>query len=105
MILFKKIIIPLLCLLILFVFEYLGFLAGMNNYFMILLFVSEVRRNLRPGLSIVAIDEETLTNIGPWPIKRRYYAAALKKMQAADAVGFDIVMAESSPRTHSSPKP
>lgn len=93
----KKIAIPVFCLLTLFGFEYLGFLSGMNNYFYDLAFRLRGPEKPPPSIVIVAIDEETLAKLGPWPLKRRYYAAALEKMKAADVVGFDIVMADASP--------
>jgi signal transduction histidine kinase len=96
MIPFKKIILPAFCLLIIFGLEYLGFLAGMNNYFYDLSF--RIRGPEKPltKIIIVAIDEETLAKLGPWPIRRTFYAAVLEKMKAADVVAFDIIMAESA---------
>lgn len=94
MIPFKKILLPILSLLILFGLEYLGFLAGMNNYFYDLVF--RLRGSEKPleKIIIVAIDEETLAKLGPWPLRRSCYASVLEKMKAAEVVAFDIVMAE-----------
>ena len=97
MIPFKKIIIPVLCLLVLFGIEYLGFLVGMNNYFYDLSFRLRGPEKPLEKIIIAAIDEETLAKLAPWPLKRTYYASVLKKMKAADVVAFDIVMAETFP--------
>jgi len=97
MILFKKILLPILCLLILFCLDYLGFLGGMNHYFYDLAFRLRGPEKPLAKIVIVAVDEETLAELGPWPLKRSYYAKALEKMRAAAVVAFDIVMAETSP--------
>ena len=93
----KKIAVPVFCLMILFGFEYLGFLAGMNSYFYDLAFRLRGPEKALSRIVIVAIDEETLAKLGPWPLKRRYYATALERMKAADAVGFDVVMTDATP--------
>ncbi|MBA4397029.1 MAG: hypothetical protein C0394_06575 [Syntrophus sp. (in: bacteria)] len=92
----RKIAVPVICLAILFFLEYLGILAGMNNYFYDLAF--RIRGPLKPleKIIIVAIDEKTLAALGRWPLKRNIYASALEKMKAANAVAFDVVMAEPS---------
>jgi signal transduction histidine kinase/CHASE2 domain-containing sensor protein len=92
----RKITIPLICLAILFFLEYLGILAGMNNYFYDLAF--RIRSPDKPleKIVIVAIDEKTLATLGRWPLKRSVYAAALGKMKTADAIAFDVLMAEPS---------
>ena len=94
MIPFKKSLLPILCLLIIFGLEYLGFLAGMNNYFYDLAF--RLRGSEKPleKIIVVAIDEETLAKLGPWPLKRSFYASVLEKMKTAEVIAFDIVMAE-----------
>jgi len=93
----RKILITALCLFILFCFEYLGFLVGMNNYFYDLAFRLRGPENPLERVVIAAIDEKTLARLGPWPLRRTWYASILEKMQEADVVAFDIVMAETSP--------
>ena len=92
----RKIAIPVICLAMLFFLEYLGILAGMNNYFYDLAF--RVRSPDKPleKIIIVAIDEKTLATLGRWPLKRSIYTAALEKMREADAIAFDVLMAEPS---------
>ncbi|MDH4100187.1 MAG: CHASE2 and HATPase_c domain-containing protein, partial [Nitrospirota bacterium] len=74
--------------------EYLGLFEGVNNY------VHDFSFRARPPLEssgkvvIAAIDEKTLAKLGEWPLPRAHYAALLDRLEQADAVGFDIVMAE-----------
>lgn len=98
MIPFKKILLPVFCLLVIFGLEYLGFLVGMNNYFYDLAFRLRGPEKPLEKIILLAIDEETLAKLGPWPLKRTHYASALERMKAADVVAFDIVMAETSPQ-------
>ncbi|MBI4777077.1 MAG: CHASE2 domain-containing protein [Deltaproteobacteria bacterium] len=46
---------------------------------------------------IIAIDEKTLNTLGRWPIRRKYYADLLDRLEHAGCVGFDIIMSEASP--------
>ncbi|OPY86916.1 MAG: Alkaline phosphatase synthesis sensor protein PhoR [Syntrophaceae bacterium PtaU1.Bin231] len=97
MALIRKIVVPVVCLVLLFFLEYLGILSGMNHYFYDLAF--RIRGPEKPfeKITIVAVDEKTLAALGRWPLKRSHYAAALERMKAAEAIGFDIVLAEPSP--------
>jgi hypothetical protein len=89
--------------LILFVFEYLGFLVGITTIFMISPFASGGRKTTVQDIN-AAIDEKTLAALGPWPLKRTYYASILEKMKEADVVAFDVFMAEALPMILSMPK-
>ncbi len=54
-------------------------------------------RGPRPAdarIVVVAVDEETLARFGPWPIRRSLYGELLKRLDEAEAVGFDILFAE-----------
>lgn len=90
----RKIAIPVICLAILFFLEYLGIMAGMNNYFYDLAF--RIRSPDKPleKILIVSIDEKTLAALGRWPLKRSVYASALENMKGADVIAFDVLMAE-----------
>ncbi|MFA5183066.1 MAG: CHASE2 domain-containing protein [Syntrophales bacterium] len=90
----RKIAVPVICLAIVFFLEYLGIMGGMNSYFYDLAF--RIRGPDKPlaRIVIVAIDEKTLATLGRWPLKRSVYASALEKMKAADAIAFDVLMAE-----------
>ncbi|SEM63474.1 His Kinase A (phospho-acceptor) domain-containing protein [Syntrophus gentianae] len=93
----RKILLTALCLLVLLGLDYLGFLEGMNNYFYDLSFRLRGPEKPLEKILIAAIDEKTLSRLGPWPLQRAWYASLLKKMKAADIVAFDIVLAETSP--------
>lgn len=93
----KKIIVPAVCLAILFLIEYLGFFAGINDYLYDLAFRIRGAQTPPARIAIVAVDEKTMAALGRWPLARKHYAALLEKVNAADVVGFDIVMAEPSP--------
>ena len=93
----RKTIVPVICLALLFFLEYLGILAGMNHYFYDLAFRLRGPEKPYENIIIVAIDEKTLAALGRWPLKRSHYAVALEKMKAAEAIAFDVVLAEPSP--------
>ena len=76
--------------------EYIGFLKGINNYFYDLSFRLRGAREPNRNIIIVTIDEKTLSKLGRWPIRRIYYAQLLSTLEEAGAVGFDIILSESS---------
>ncbi|MFW5972301.1 MAG: CHASE2 domain-containing protein [Bacillota bacterium] len=43
---------------------------------------------------VISIDESTLDKLGPWPIKRSYYADVIDKMEdnGVKAIGLDIIL-------------
>ena len=43
---------------------------------------------------IIAIDETSIEGLGSWPWDRRLHSQLLKKLEAADAVVFDIIFSE-----------
>ena len=45
---------------------------------------------------IVDVDEKTLSSVGRWPIRRKYYADLLDKLTKTSGVGFDIILSEAS---------
>ncbi|UTH74407.1 CHASE2 domain-containing protein [Chromobacterium sp. IIBBL 290-4] len=48
------------------------------------------------GITLIAIDQKSLAELGRWPWPRAYHALLLDKLRGARAVGMDIVMAEPS---------
>jgi signal transduction histidine kinase/CHASE2 domain-containing sensor protein len=46
---------------------------------------------------IVAVDDESLQKIGPWPFPRSIHAALLDRLQQAKGVAFDILFPDRSP--------
>lgn len=76
--------------------EYLGIHEGMNNYCYDLFF--RLRGMVEPDrrILVAAIDEQTLSRLGRWPLKRSHYARLLDMLGTARVVGLDILMAEPS---------
>ena len=76
--------------------DYLGLFNGINNYCYDLLF--RLRGPVAPEsrVIIVAVDDGTLEKLGRWPIRRAHYGYLLTWLKEADAVAFDIIMAEPS---------
>jgi CHASE2 domain-containing sensor protein len=93
----RKTLLTAFCLLILFSLEYLGFLVGLNDYFYDLALRLRGPEKPLAKVLIAAIDEKTLSHLGPWPLSRIWYATLLEKMKTAGIVAFDIVLAEPSP--------
>ncbi len=87
-------IIMLSGLILISLFENIGLFEGIDNYCYDLSFRLRGFRPPSDRIVIVSIDEETLENLGSWPIKRRCYATLLDKLSEADIVSFDIIMAE-----------
>jgi signal transduction histidine kinase len=76
--------------------EGLGMLEGLDRQVYDLFF--RIRGSRDPGQKIViaAIDEKTLSELGKWPLSRKYYADLLGHLELADSVAFDILMPEPS---------
>ncbi len=77
-------------------FEYLGFFVGVNQYLYDLSFRIRGTQQHSDRIIIAAIDEQTLTQLGRWPIRRSHYVSFLDKVNEAAIIGFDIIMAEPS---------
>ncbi|MCX5816498.1 MAG: CHASE2 domain-containing protein [Proteobacteria bacterium] len=90
----RKAIICGLLLVFIILFEYVGFLEGINNYFYDLSFRTRGFRAPSKDIIIVTIDDKTLEKLGRWPIKRSYYTSLIDKTAGAKAVAFDIIMTE-----------
>lgn len=76
--------------------ESLGFFAGLDNYFYDQFFRLRGSRQVSGKVVIVAIDSETLNNLGRWPIARKHYATLLDKLSLAKVVSFDLLFSEKS---------
>jgi signal transduction histidine kinase/ActR/RegA family two-component response regulator len=74
--------------------DQLGFTEGMNHYCYDLFF--RLRGTVEPDrrILIVAIDEQTLSRLGRWPLRRGHYARLLDAVGPSAVVGLDILMAE-----------
>ena len=90
----RKAVICGLLLVFIILFEYAGFLEGINNYFYDLSFRIRGFRAPSKDIIIVTIDDKTLEKLGRWPIRRFYYASLIDKTAGAKAIAFDIIMTE-----------
>lgn len=90
----RKAIICGLFLVLVILFEYAGFLIGVNNYFYDLSFRIRGFRPTSEDIIIVNIDDKSLEKLGRWPIGRRYYASLIDKIIDAKVIAFDIIMTE-----------
>ncbi|MBU2579302.1 adenylate/guanylate cyclase domain-containing protein [Patescibacteria group bacterium] len=73
----------------------IGFFSGLENFFEDLLFIE---RPFHSDIVIIAIDDESIKQIGQWPWKREIFADALLKLEEykPKAVGIDVVFPEES---------
>lgn len=72
----------------------LGLLSGVDTYFYDTFLRLRGERSVSPRIVIVAIDAKTLDAYGRWPLKRKYYAAMLDKLDRSAVVGFDLLFME-----------
>jgi PAS domain S-box-containing protein len=74
--------------------ESLGFLWGMNHFFYDLSQRWRGPRPFNPNIVLITVDENTLTRLGNWPIRREYYARLLDHLSPARVIGMDLVFSE-----------
>jgi len=74
--------------------DYLGAFAGIDTYFYDTFLRLRGNRPTSNRIVIVAVDAKTLDRFGQWPIKRRYYAEMLDRLDQATVVGFDLLLRE-----------
>lgn len=46
------------------------------------------------SIVIIGIDEESLSEIGPWPFPRNFHARLLEKISVAKVIGFDLLFTQ-----------
>ncbi|NVN92290.1 MAG: CHASE2 domain-containing protein [Desulfuromonadales bacterium] len=80
--------------------EYLGVFLGMDSYCYDLFFRLRGMEEPDRRILIAAIDEQTLSRLGRWPLKRTHYVKLLDALGAARVVGLDVLMAEPSDDDH-----
>lgn len=73
----------------------IGFFKGLENFFEDLLYIQQP---IDPDIVIIAIDNESIKEIGQWPWKRKIFADILEKLKKYNpkAVGIDVVFSEES---------
>jgi len=74
--------------------DYLGAFAGIDTYFYDTFLRLRGNRPTSNRIVIVAVDAKTVDRFGQWPIKRRYYAEMLGRLDQATVVGFDLLLRE-----------
>ncbi len=81
---------------IIFFLEFLGIFTTTDTYVYDVFFRIRGQEKADPRILIAAIDEKTLSELGPWPLKRTYYAKLLDRLKEARVVGFDLIFTEPS---------
>ena len=81
-------------LLMLLAIDYLGAFAGVDTYFYDTFLRLRGNRPTSSSIVIVAVDAKTVDRFGQWPIRRRYYAEMLDRLDQAAVVGFDLLLRE-----------
>jgi len=76
--------------------NFLGLLEAANWHTYDLFFRIRGSREPPRNIIIAEIDERTLSALGKWPIPRRHYADLLDRLELAEVVGLDIILAEPS---------
>ena len=76
----------------------LGFFEGPDRHFYDLYFRLRGSRTPSEAILIASVDEQSLKALGKWPIRRRYYAELLDRLQSASVVALDVLMDEPSDR-------
>ena len=74
--------------------ESLGFLWGMNHFFYDLSQRWRGPRPFNPHIVLITVDENTLSRLGNWPIRREYYARLLDHLSPARVIGLDLMFSE-----------
>ncbi|OHX19046.1 CHASE2 domain-containing protein [Chromobacterium sphagni] len=57
---------------------------------------SQLKHDDHSGITVIAIDEKSLAELGRWPWPRAYHAQLLDKLLHARAIGLDIAIVEPS---------
>lgn len=77
--------------------DVLGGFAGVDTYFYDTFLRLRSQRRVSDRIVIVAVDAKTLERYGQWPIRRRYYAEMLDRLDQAAVVGFDLLLRDPTP--------
>ena len=94
--LIKRLTAPVLALLLVGLLHAGGLLAGLGNDGLDLLFRLRGPRPPDQRIVIVGVDEQSLAELGAWPLPRRLHGALLDRLRLARAVGFDFLFPEST---------
>ena len=87
---------PLLSLLVIWITQISGSLPSLSENILNQFFHWRGERPINQQIVIIGIDEESLSQLGMWPLPRWMHAQLLAKLGQAKAIGFDILFREPS---------
>jgi signal transduction histidine kinase/CHASE2 domain-containing sensor protein len=87
---------PLLSLLLVWIAHVSGSLPSLSENILNQFFHWRGGRPTSQRIVIIGIDEESLSQLGMWPLPRRMHARLLAQLSQAKAVGFDVLFREPS---------
>ena len=87
-----------LCIFLIFWFSSSGTFQSQEAVFYDLLMKTRPAQAADPGIVIIEISDDTLKNLGQWPLSRSFHAALLKVLHESGAslVAFDLLLSEPS---------
>ena len=90
-------VVPLLALLVVWFFYVSSILDSLSDNILNQFFHWRGERPTNQQLIIVGINDESLANLGMWPLSRQLHARLLARLRQAKAIGFDILFLEATP--------
>jgi transcriptional regulator with GAF, ATPase, and Fis domain/CHASE2 domain-containing sensor protein len=91
-----KILVILASVLLILLFDHLGFFEGTNQHLYDLSFRLRGPRPPSKDILLVEIQEETLKKLGRWPLRRLHYSSLLERVKQAEVVVLDVTLSEST---------
>jgi transcriptional regulator with GAF, ATPase, and Fis domain/CHASE2 domain-containing sensor protein len=89
-----KILVILATILLVLLFDHLGFFEGTNQHLYDLSFRLRGPLPSSKDILLVEIHEETLKKLGRWPLRRYYYSSLLERVKEAEVVVLDVILSE-----------
>ena len=92
----RAFILILTIILLILIADRIGTFVGINTYLYDLSFKIRGYRPHNRDIILINIDEQTLNDLGRWPLNRKYYARLIEKLDKAEAVGLNLIFSEPS---------
>lgn len=92
----SRLIVATITLSLCLIFQLSGLIPRLTATALDTLFQMRGTRETSQSIIIVAVDDESLQEIGPWPFPRSIHAALLDRLQQARVVAFDILFPDRS---------